>query len=283
MRLLPEGYGRAAVVAPILFLVPGSVTLGAVWDVRRRPQGATFVCFAALLGVIWSVFASLALYVFGVLISANNTYWCLLVVSAALAVVAEARILFGRLGAGNRAIHRAETLDPDLHDSEIGTAEMPATKGAGYYALLAIIGGLGLLFGGAYVIDHIPHPAPTGYTWIAWTGPTVEGVISIGPAGTELPFQIVHQQSDTVVFHLKAEWLGAPSRPLAGPLALTIGPNRTLHGHLFIPPLHNGCTYRIVVTLSSNQQIGQLTKTPQTWSINADVHDPSKSSKICGS
>ena len=40
VRLLPGGYTRAAVAAPILLMVPGSLTLGAVFNQRRRPQGA---------------------------------------------------------------------------------------------------------------------------------------------------------------------------------------------------------------------------------------------------
>ena len=99
-RLLPEGYIRAAVAAPILLMVPGSLTLGAVFSVRRSPRGATFVCYAALLSAVWSAFASLALYVLQVLITAESTYWCLLIVSAVLTILAEARLLLGRQGRG---------------------------------------------------------------------------------------------------------------------------------------------------------------------------------------
>ena len=66
-------------------------------------EESMFVCYAALLGVVWSIFASLALYVDGVLITADSTYWCLLIVSAVLAIVAEARLLLGRPGSGRRA------------------------------------------------------------------------------------------------------------------------------------------------------------------------------------
>ena len=41
---------------------------------------------------------------------------------------------------------------------------------------------------------------------------------------------------------------------------LRIGPNQTFHGTLFVPPLSNGCTYRIVVTLTTAPQIDPLTK-----------------------
>ena len=52
VRLLPAGYARAAVAAPILLMVPGSLTLGAVFNQRRRPRGLVFVCYAALLSVV---------------------------------------------------------------------------------------------------------------------------------------------------------------------------------------------------------------------------------------
>ena len=140
---------------------------------------------------------------------------------------------------------------------------------------------MSLLAGGLYAYDHLPHPAPAGYTWMAWTGPPIKGDIAIGSAGTKLGFQIVHHQSDTTTFKLSAAWLGSTSRPLAKPLTFSIGPNQTFRGALFVPPLPDGCTYRIVVALTAARQIDPLTKKPQTWSINADVHDPSKSSKTC--
>ena len=65
VRLLPWGYARAAVAAPILLIIPGSLTLGAVFNQRHRPRGLIFVCYAALLSAIWSAFASLTLYVDG--------------------------------------------------------------------------------------------------------------------------------------------------------------------------------------------------------------------------
>ena len=55
MRLLPEGYARAAVAAPILLIVPGSLMLGAVFNQRRRPQGVVFVSYAALLSAVWQL------------------------------------------------------------------------------------------------------------------------------------------------------------------------------------------------------------------------------------
>ncbi len=273
-RLIPAGYIRAAVAVPVVLLVPGSLTLGAICGVHRRPNATVFICLAAVLGVAWAAFAPLILYVSGRLITAGSTYLCLLAVCAVLAVLAQVRILIERRGAGSQA------LDPDLPDAQANTAETPA-PGARYYAIAAIVGGLGLLAGGAYAIDHLPHPAPAGYTWIAWSGPKVSGVMNISPAGIKLPFQIVHQQPDTAAFQLEAQWLGTPSRLLAGPLAVTIGPDQTYHGDLYIPPLGSGCTYRIVLTLTATQPAASASQDPQTWSINADVRDPARSSATC--
>jgi hypothetical protein len=278
VRLLPGGYARAAVATPILLLVPGSLTLGAVFSQRSRPRGVGFVCYAALLSAIWSAFASLALYLFNVLITAGSTYWCLFIVSAVLAIAAETRILLGRPGRGRRATRKLQTPDSDLFDAESQDA---AVRSAGYYAIVAVVAGMGLLVGGLYAYHHLSHPAPTGYTWVAWTGPQIKGDIAIGPAGTKLGFQIVHRQPDATTFRLSARWLGTPSRPLAKPVTLIIGPNRTYRGALFVPPLPDGCVYRIVVTLAAAQQLDPSAKKPRSWSINADVRDPNKSAKTC--
>jgi hypothetical protein len=278
VRLLPAGYSRAAVAVPVSLLVPGSLILGALFGQRRRPQGTAFVCYAVLLSVICSVFASLALYARHFAITADSTYWCLLFVSAALAIVAEARLVLGR-GTGRRAARKPETPDPDLSDAEAN--DVPIAAGTGFYALASLVAGIGLLAGGLYAYDRVPHPAPAGYTSIAWTGPQVKGAIAIGSAGTKLGFQIMHHQSDTTSFRLRAVWLGSPSRPLARPLTVSIGPNRTFRGALFVPPLPDGCTYRIVVALSAARQSDMAAETPQTWAINADVHDPNKSAKKC--
>jgi hypothetical protein len=252
--------------------------LGALFGQRRRPQGTAFVCYAVLLSVICSIFASLALYARHFAITAHSTYWCLLFVSAALAIVAEARLVLGR-GTGRRAARKPETPDPDLSDAEAN--DMPMAAGTGFYALASLVAGISLLAGGLYAYDRVPHPTPAGYTWIAWTGPQVKGKVAIGSSGTKLGFQITHNQSDTMSFRLRALWLGTPSRPMARPLTVSIGPNRTFHGALFVPPLPDGCTYRIVVALTPTQQTDAATEAPQTWAINADVHDPNKSTKKC--
>jgi hypothetical protein len=281
VRSLPPGDARAAVAAPILLMVPGSLTLGAVFSQRGRPQGAAFVCYAALLSAVWTVFASLALYVRGVSITADNTYWCLLIVTAVLAIVAEARLILGGQGTGRRAAPKLDAVDPDRSGAEANYAETPAARGSGFYGILAVVAGVSLLTGGLYAYDHLPRPAPIGYTWMAWTGPQVKGDIAVDSTGTDLHFQIFHRQSDTTTFRLTAVWLGNPSQPLAKPLTFSIGPNHTFRGTLFVPPLPDGCTYRIVVALTAAQQMDPLTKKPQSWSIDTDVHDPSKSTKTC--
>jgi hypothetical protein len=287
VRLVPAGYLRAAVAVPVLLLVPGSLTLGAIFGVHRRPRGTAFICLAALLGVAWAAFAPLVLYVSGVLITAASTYLCLLAVSAVLAALAQARILIEPPGARRRARNQigpadpADPADPDHPGTaQPGTARTPAANSR-YQAIAAVIGGLALLAGGVYAIDHLPRPAPAGYTWIAWTWPNVTGTVYISPAGMVLPFEIVHQQPGTAAFELEAEWLGTPPRRMAGPLALTVGPDRTFHGTLFIPPLRTGCTYRVVVKLTAVQPAGTPARDRRTWSINTDVRNPGGSLATC--
>jgi hypothetical protein len=289
VRFLPGSYTRAAVAAPIL-MVPGSLTLGALFSQRDRPHGLVFAGYAALLSVVLSAFASLALYVIGVLITAASTFWCLLAVSAVLAIVAEARLLLERPGKGRRAIRRLEVRDSGQSDANADTEDADdaegadtsaATRGPGFYSVIAAVAGASLLAGGLFVYDRLPHPTPVGYTWLAWAGPPVQGDIPIGSAGTKLSFQIVHHQPQTTTFQLSAAWLGASSLPLAKPLTFTVGPNQIFHGALFVPPLPNGCTYRIVVSLTAARQVDPLTQKTQTWSINADVRGKARSSKTC--
>ena len=278
VRLLPVDYVRAVLAAPVLLLVPGSLMLGATFSQRRRPQGVVFACYAALLSVAWSAFASLALYVLHVLITADSTFWCLFIISTVLAAVAEARLVLGR-GTGRRAAIKPETLDPDLFDAEADEVETSSPGRGYYYAVIAVVAGISLLAGGLYAYERLPHPAPTGYTWLAWTRPPKNGDIDISPTGTRLSFRIVHHQANAATFRLSAAWQGSRSRPLAKPLTLSMGPNRTFRGSLFIPPLPDGCTYRIVVALTAARPINAPTDSPQTWSINADVHDPRKPQK----
>jgi hypothetical protein len=283
VRSLPGDHARAAVAAPILLAVPGSLTLGAVFSPRSRPQGAVFVCYAALLSAIWTVFASLALYARGVSITAANTYWCLLVVTAVLAIVAETRLWLGREGTGRRAAPKLAAADPDRSEAEALYTETAGRKASGFYGILAVVAGVSLVAGGLYAYDHLPHPAPTGYTWMAWTSPQVKGNVAVDSTGVDLHFQIVHHQPDTTAFRLTAAWLGSPPQLLTKPLTFSIGPDQTFRGTLFVPALPDGCTYRIVMALTATKYIDPLTKKPQTWSIDADVRDPSKSTKTCKS
>jgi hypothetical protein len=200
------------------------------------------------------------------------------------AIVAEAKLLLGYRGSGRRIAYKPETHCPDLSSAEVEEAGgTKGARGAGLYALAAAVAGVSLLAGGVYAYEHYPNPAPPGYTWIAWTGPPINGDITSGSAGITLPFQIDHHESGTTTFILSAAWLGASSRPLASPLTLSIGPDRTFHGLVYVPPLPDGCTYRIVVVLTAVRQISPLTNKPQTWSMNADIHDPNKSLKTCKS
>jgi hypothetical protein len=138
-----------------------------------------------------------------------------------------------------------------------------------------------ILAGGLYAYDHYPNPAPPGYTWIAWTGLPINGDVTIGSSGATLPFQVVHHETHTTAFQLSAAWLGSSSRSLARPLVLSIGPDQTFRGSLFVPSPPDGCTYRVVVILTAPSQINPVTKEPQTWSINADIHNPNRSLKTC--
>ena len=195
-RWLPGGYARAVVAVPILLMAPGSLTLGAVFSAGSRPRGAAFVCSAALLSSIWTAFASLLLYALGIRITADSTYMCLLAVSAALAAVGQARLLFGRPGRGRRAAPRPEIVDPDLSAAEAQPAKTrEVARRSAYYGVAALVAGAALLAGGLYAYERLPHPAPTGYTWMAWTGPRISGPVAIGSAGTDLRFQIVHRSA----------------------------------------------------------------------------------------
>jgi hypothetical protein len=282
VRLIPVSYARAVVAAPILLLVTGSLTLGAIFSRRRRPGGAAFACYAVLLSAIWSTFASLALYALNLLITAENTYWALLAVSAALALVAEIRLLLERPGRGRRIAPTPVVPDRDLSEAETSEAGVPAAaRHSGRYAAFALVAGISLIAGGLYAYEQLPRPAPAGYTFVAWTGPRIIGPVKVGASGADLRFQIVHREPATATFRVTATWAGAPPRQLATPVRVSIGPDKTFSGTLHIPPLPDGCTYRIMVALTAAGQISPLTHHPQIWSINANVHDPAKSTKAC--
>lgn len=282
IRYLPGGYTRAVVAAPVVLIVPGSLTLGSIFAQSRRPQGTELVCYAVLLSAIWSGFASLVLYVCGILITADSTYLCLIIISAVLTITAEVRLLLERQGAGRRVAPKVEPSDPDTSFAEIADVEVQAAwTTPGYYAILAALAGAILLGGGLYAYDHLPRPTPIGYTSMAWTGPPVKAAISIGPKGKKLTFQIIHHQQGATVFRLSASWLSNPPQPLARPLNLSIGSDQVFRGSLTVPPLPDGCTYRIVVALTATGQIDPLTNKPPTWSLNADIRDPAKPKTRC--
>jgi hypothetical protein len=258
--LIPGGYIRAVVAIPVMLIVPGSLTLGALLGSRNRLPDAAFACFAALLSITWWVFASLILYLLGILITASSTYWALLLICTFLAAVAQARL---------------------VRDYPASPARPTATY-TRYYPLAALVAGAGLLIAGVFTWDHIHHPASPGYTWLAWTGPPHDGVISIGAAGRELPFEIVDRQHGAGTFRVQAMWLGSQARPLAKPETVRVGPGQTLRGAVFVPRLPNACNYRIVITVTGVGQVDPLTKRPQSWSINADVRGadpPTRSGK----
>lgn len=205
VRLLPGGFVRTAATAPILLIVPGALTLGAVLGGgRRRSEGVNFTCFAALLSVLWSAFASLALYVLHVLITATSTYWCLLAVCAILAVTAQTRLLLGRPNTGYRAAPCVRATDAngsdasampdasDFPDTGVEDANPAGMLGRTGHIVAAVVAGGSLLAGGTFAYLHIPHPAPAGYTWLAWARSPVKGDILVGSAGVRLPFEILH-------------------------------------------------------------------------------------------
>lgn len=272
-------YVRTLIVAPVLLLVPGSLTIGVLFEADRRPRGATFTCCSALLGVAWFGFTSLILYVSKFLITAVSTYWCLLVVSVLLALIVQARML-----RDNPALNQRVELETDDDGSDFDSVD--PDKGtwhqrAGYQVPIALIAGLSLLGGAVYALDHVSSSNPDNFTWIAWTGPKPTQVLNIGSSGRNLPFEIVHHQQGETEFKLNAEWAGNSSRPLAGPLSLTLGPDQTLRGNVFIPSPATGCVYRIVVALTAVHQIDQFTKSPESWTINIDVRNPAKTADDC--
>jgi hypothetical protein len=278
VRLLPAGYARAALAAPILLLVPGAVTLGALFGEDRRPRGTALAFCAALLSVLWAVFASLVLYAFTVRITAVSTYWALLAVTAALAAVAQSRMLLARRPAGRQGVPAAAAAKARNSGREpLATAR----RGSLGWVAVSVVAGTALLTGATYVQAQLPRPAPAGYTWLAWAGPRINGVSTVGTHGTRLPFQIVHRESGTGTFRLQAQWLGTPPRLLAAPITLRIGPGRTYRGALFVPPLPSGCTYRLVITMTAVGQLDQLTLRPPSWSINADVRARGRSAEAC--
>ncbi|MGE5134180.1 MAG: hypothetical protein ACM32E_14915 [Gemmatimonadota bacterium] len=279
-RPLTAGYPGAAVAAPILVMVPGSLTLGAVAGRARRPRGPLFACWAVLLGLCWTVFAALALSVLTAAITAASMYWCLLGISAALAAAAQLRLLLARAPRGVRAVSVPGPAGAWPAAGVAGHPERPG--GGGFHAAMAVAAGVALLAGGTYLTDHLPRPARPGYTWLAWTGPQAGRVISIGRGGSRLHFQIVRRAPGTASFRLTAAWAGATRRPLAGPLTIRVRPGRAYRGTLLVPPPPRACTYRIALMLRADRQRDPLTGKPRVWAISADVRRAGTPAKPCG-
>ena len=256
LLLLPGGPGRAVVATPILLGVPGALTLGAV-QARRLVDAAAFGGLAAVLGVGWLVFAVLILSAMQVRISAVSVYACLLVASVILAAAAQWRLL--RPGGAQPAADVLSAIDEP--------GGLP--RRGPWYAAVALLAGAALLGGGALAYVREPHPAPTGYTWLTWTGVRAQGIIPVGPAGLTLPLQVRHEQPGTGTFRLSAGWASdadGKRHALAPPRTVTIGANKTVVARLTIPRPPGGCAYRVVVTLT---ELG--TAHPRTWSVNVDV------------
>ena len=272
-RWLPGGYARAVVAAPIIVMVPGSLTLGAIFGVGARPRPAAFLCYSALLGVIWFSCASLVLYALGVLLTTDSMYLCLLAICAALAIVAQARLRGRQPAVTSAAADNRESPNPDR--------PRPRVLAAPFYAAVAVAAGLSLLAGAVFVQGRFSNLASAGFTWMAWEHPHGTGEYAVGSAGAQLRFEIVHRQARPATFRLSAAWQGGPPGSLAKPLALRLDPNQTFHAALFVPPLPRGCTYRVVITLSSISQADPLTGRTQSWSINAGVHGQGKPQRMC--
>jgi hypothetical protein len=268
-RDLPAGIPRAVVSLPIVLSVPGALTVAALFG-RRRIDVLLFSCLAVLLSIAWSVFASLLLYALAIPISLGTTYLCLLAVCAGLALTAQVRLL-ARLAA------------PDGTAAEPGLLGDEADASPGRHPLATVLAaftaGALLLAGGGYVYAHAPRSAPAGYTWIAWSGQRITGVIDIGPGGTVLPFQVKHHDAAKQDFSLAATWSGTGgAHRLASPLVLHLGPDKEISGSLSIPAPPGGCTYRITVTLT---QLGVAK--PRSWTINADVRQHGTQGFACAS
>ena len=267
VRDMPPGWGRAVIALPTAVLVPGALTLGALMG-RRRVDPIAFSFLSALLGVLWLAFASLILFVAHVLITAESTFGCLLAICTLLAIAAQLRIF-----ARDRPIQvESENMPASLLDgSESSNVKALA------YNLAAVAGGIVLLVGGTYSYIHGSHPEPSDYTWIAWSGPPVTGIISVGPSGTSLPFTIEYHEATSGEYQLAATW-GSSTNPhsLAQPVRLRLRAESTMNGRLSIPAPPGGCTYRIVVTLTQLHGAAH-----RSWSINADVRGRAARANVC--
>jgi hypothetical protein len=258
---MPGGPPRAVLAVPVLLGVPGALTLGAA-QARRSVDATAFGALAVMLSVLWLAFSTLILTEFKVRISGVSVYVCLLLICCALTAAAQRQLR--RRAAGKPAVLPAdEPADVLSVPDEIGAAP----KRGAWYAVGGVLAGTALLAGGALAYAHAPHPAPAGYTWLAWSGAKASGVIMVGAQGAALPFEITHQEPGPTEYRLAATWTGdGKAHALATPRTLRVSGDKTVRATLSIPPPPGACAYRIVVTLT---ELG--TAHPQSWSINAGV------------
>ena len=255
--LVPGGPARAVLAVPVLLGVPGALTLGAA-QARRSVDATAFGALAVMLSALWLAFATLILTVGKVRISGASVYVCLLLVCCALTAAAQWQLR--RRPPAEPAVLPADVLSvPD----ETGAAP----KRGAWYAVGGVLAGTALLAGGALAYASAPHPAPAGYTWLAWSGAKANGVIAVGAQGITLPFEITHQEPGPTEYRLAATWTGdGQAHALAAPRTLRVSGDKTVRATLSIPQPPGACAYRIVLTLT---ELGPAH--PRSWSINAGV------------
>ena len=259
--IVPGGPARAVLAVPVLLGVPGALTLGAA-QARRSVDATAFGALAVVLSVLWLAFATLILTVFKVRISGVSVYACLLLICCALTAAAQWQLR--RRAAGEPAVLPAdEPADVLSVPDEIGAAP----KRGAWYAVGGVLAGTALLAGGALAYARAPHPAPAGYTWLAWSGAKANGIITVGARGISLPFEITRQEPGTTEYRLTAGWAGdGQAHALAAPQTLRVSGDQTVRATLSIPQPPGACAYRVVVTLT---ELG--TARPRSWSVNVGV------------
>lgn len=259
--LVPGGPARAIVAVPVLLGVPGALTLGAA-QARRTVDPTAFGALSVVLSALWLAFAALILTVFAVRVSGVSVYVCLLLVCCALAATAQRR-LRSRVAGADAVLPAREPADVLSVPDEAGASPR---RGA-WYAVGGVLAGVALLGGGALAYTSAPHPAPAGYTWLAWSAHRADTVVEVGADGTNLPFEVTRQQPGTAEYRLTATWTGGGrANSLAAPRTLRIVGMRTVTASLSLPRPAGACAYRVVVTLT---ELG--TPHPQSWSINTSV------------
>jgi hypothetical protein len=259
---IPGGPARAVLAVPVLLGVPGALTLGAA-QARRSVDAATFGALAAMLSALWLAFATLILTAFKVRISGASVYACLLLACCGLAAAAQWQLRRRAAREHAMLLPAGEPGDVLCVPDEIGASP----KRGAWYAIGGVLAGVALLGGGVLAYASMPHPAPAGYTWLAWSGPKPSGVIAVGAGGITLPFKIAHEQPGAAEYRLTASWTGGGmAHPLAAPRTLRVGGGKAVIATLSIPRPPGACAYRVVVTLT---ELGPAH--PRSWSINAGV------------